>query len=278
MKSISTALTDHIQQDVTTLANCWCISRKDGTTLRFTDHDVDLVVGGETFAAQTGFSASAISGNTDMSVGNLDVEAVVDDESITEVDILSGLYDGAAVEIFKVNWASPDAGTIPLKSGTIAEIELKGKVFVAELRGKLDRLNTNFMEVYSPTCRITFCSPECKLDANIFSQSSNVTGVTDQRQFSTNLGEASGFFNGGMITWTDGSNAGRKMEIKTHSNGQISLALPMAYTIQAGDSFTAIRGCDKRFETCCNTFNNAINFRGEPEIPGMEKSMLPMRS
>lgn len=25
--------------------------------------------------------------------------------------------------------------------------------------------------------------------------------------------------------------------------------------------------CDKRFITCCNKFNNAVNFRGEPFIP-----------
>ncbi len=28
-----------------------------------------------------------------------------------------------------------------------------------------------------------------------------------------------------------------------------------------------ISGCDKNFITCCNKFNNAINFRGEPLIP-----------
>ncbi|XVN43247.1 MAG: phage BR0599 family protein [Candidatus Rickettsia vulgarisii] len=26
-------------------------------------------------------------------------------------------------------------------------------------------------------------------------------------------------------------------------------------------------GCDKKFITCCNKFNNAVNFRGEPLIP-----------
>ncbi|KHO03059.1 hypothetical protein JS55_04300 [Rickettsia felis str. LSU] len=28
-----------------------------------------------------------------------------------------------------------------------------------------------------------------------------------------------------------------------------------------------IAGCDKNFISCCNKFNNAINFRGEPLIP-----------
>jgi uncharacterized phage protein (TIGR02218 family) len=27
-------------------------------------------------------------------------------------------------------------------------------------------------------------------------------------------------------------------------------------------------GCDKRFETCVSRFGNAVNFRGEPHLPG----------
>ena len=29
-------------------------------------------------------------------------------------------------------------------------------------------------------------------------------------------------------------------------------------------------GCDKRFETCVNRFANALNFRGEPHLPGTD--------
>jgi len=27
-------------------------------------------------------------------------------------------------------------------------------------------------------------------------------------------------------------------------------------------------GCDKRFATCVSRFDNAVNFRGEPHLPG----------
>ena len=30
---------------------------------------------------------------------------------------------------------------------------------------------------------------------------------------------------------------------------------------------TLIPGCDKNYRTCCYSFNNAVNFRGEPVIP-----------
>ena len=42
----------------------------------------------------------------------------------------------------------------------------------------------------------------------------------------------------------------------------------MPEPIAAGDSFTVTAGCDKRFETCHDRFNNVVNFRGFPHIPG----------
>jgi len=35
--------------------------------------------------------------------------------------------------------------------------------------------------------------------------------------------------------------------------------------------FLAIPGCNKSLSMCSKRYNNAINFRGEPFIPGFEK-------
>ena len=35
-----------------------------------------------------------------------------------------------------------------------------------------------------------------------------------------------------------------------------------------GDTFIVTAGCDKRFATCRDRFDNAVNFRGFPHIPG----------
>ena len=45
--------------------------------------------------------------------------------------------------------------------------------------------------------------------------------------------------------------------------------MPNAVTV--GDTFHAVAGCDKSFPTCYNTFGNAVNFRGEPYVPGMDQ-------
>ena len=48
------------------------------------------------------------------------------------------------------------------------------------------------------------------------------------------------------------------------------MILDTPYKMEIGDQFEVIAGCDKQFNTCINKFNNAINFRGEPHLPGIE--------
>jgi uncharacterized phage protein (TIGR02218 family) len=44
----------------------------------------------------------------------------------------------------------------------------------------------------------------------------------------------------------------------------------MPEPIAVGDTFTVTAGCDKRFATCRDRFDNVLNFRGYPHIPGNE--------
>ena len=44
MKSASAAMNTHIQGTTTNLAACWRVARIDGTVLRFTEHDEDVVI------------------------------------------------------------------------------------------------------------------------------------------------------------------------------------------------------------------------------------------
>lgn len=63
------------------------------------------------------------------------------------------------------------------------------------------------------------------------------------------------------------------MEIKEFANTQFTLVLPMPNNVAVGDTFNAIAGCDKTIGTCVAKFNNAVNFRGEPYVPDMDKML-----
>lgn len=83
---------------------------------------------------------------------------------------------------------------------------------------------------------------------------------------------AGGYFAAGKITMDSGLNSGLSMEVKQSSVGLIVLQLQFPQAVQVGDTYTIIAGCTKRFKTDCVTkFNNGVNFRGHPTIPGLNK-------
>ena len=110
MKPASSALAAHLDEEVTTLATCWRLQRQDGWVRGFTDHDEALLIDGLTYVASTGFLPSAIKSGADLSVDNLDVDGFLDDDALKAEDLTAGRFDGAAIDIFLVNWADPHPG------------------------------------------------------------------------------------------------------------------------------------------------------------------------
>lgn len=78
------------------------------------------------------------------------------------------------------------------------------------------------------------------------------------------------YFAEGLCTWNTGNNAGLTQKIKSFDNGAIQLSLPMIQPIQFGDAYTITAGCQKRLSDCSGKFANAINFQGEPHLPGID--------
>ncbi|MBU9608254.1 DUF2163 domain-containing protein [Burkholderia multivorans] len=86
---------------------------------------------------------------------------------------------------------------------------------------------------------------------------------------------AVGYFAFGIVQWTGGQNAGFSNDVRSSSIGTVSLGLPTYYPIQPGDTYTIVAGCDRQRSTCVNRFNNLLNFRGEPDIPGPDVILSP---
>jgi uncharacterized phage protein (TIGR02218 family) len=166
-----------------------------------------------------------------------------------------------------------------MRRGWFGEVTLNenGK-FRTELRGMTQALQQQLGEIYSPECRADLGDHRCKIDVGLWTRSGAVTGVTDPAVFVASIdgaATADGWFDGGLLTWVTGANAGRAIEVKSWaaSTGRVELFLAMGYAIVIGDAFTVYPGCDKRLETCIGRFNNVINFRGEPYVPGIDAMM-----
>jgi hypothetical protein len=165
MKTLSSGMTSHLSQEVTTLCTCWKIVRTDGEVFGFTDLDMDLDFEGLTYESETGYNRTAIRSDASLSVDNLDVTGFLESDRISENDLRNGVFDFASVYIFAVNWADLTQGKVRLRRGWFGEVILnQNGMFETEIRGLHQALSFGFMESYQPECRADFCDPRCKLN------------------------------------------------------------------------------------------------------------------
>lgn len=275
MKQLTPALLAHLQGEVTAIRTCWKVTLENGRVHGFTDHCSDLDMDGVRYLAASGHAPSAIVSNSTLAVDNLDVAGVLDSDVITEADLQAGLWDHARVDIFQVNVTDLSQGVIRQHAGRLGEVRSSGHRFTAELRGLAQQLQQTLGELYSPTCRATLGDARCKVDLAPLRVTGTVATVVDARSFIDSARiEPEGSFDAGQLNWLSGDNTGLAMEVKTYASGRFVLQLAMPYAIAAGDSYSVTPGCRRRFEEDCKAkFNNVINFRGEPHLPGTDRML-----
>ncbi len=275
MKELPAALSAHLATGATTLCWCWRVTRRDGVTQGFTDHDKDVSFDGTVFEAASGFTAGEIKDQVGLSVDNLDVTGALSTDSLAEADLAAGLYDDAKVEIFRVNWEEA-AQRVLMRSGSLGEVKRAGTAFAAEVRGLAHYLQQPKGRVFQYTCDADLGDARCGIDLNdpAYNGTGTIASVTDERRFTaSNLDSfASEWFTQGLLTFTSGAALGQKIEVKRHTNtgGVVTFELwqPALGPLLTGQTFTVTAGCDKTLETCKAKFANVVSFRGFPHMPG----------
>ena len=262
--------------ETTTTAWCWKLSLKDGTVFGFTSHDQDIRIGDDIYWAACGFMPTSVDTSNNMAVDNLDVEGFLDSNVISADDIDSGRYDGATVEITVCNWEDPNQSPLIVRRGTLGQVERTDIGYTAEIRGLLDAFQQKTNVIYQKTCRATLGDSQCKFPvASQATTTGTVTQINTDGSFNTTLSTQDwmdGFFTYGVLSFTSGENKGSKHEVKNYvaANRVITLFMPTFNDISVGDAFSLSVGCDGNFSTCKTKFNNVVNFRGEPQVPGTD--------
>jgi len=273
VKTLPSGLQAHLDSGATTLCWCWKIVRRDGASLGFTDHDVPVPFGGLTYEAIAGFTASEVQSTLGLAVDNLTVMGALSSEALNENDLAAGLYDNAAIEIWRVNWSSP-AQRVLMRKGSLGEVRRGKTGFTAEVRGLAHLLGQPVGRAYGHGCDADLGDGRCKLVLADYTAAGTIASVLDARRFAVSgLGAfAGGWFTDGKLAFTGGANQGRAMEVKRHAvsgaNVTVELWQAMSEPVAAGDAFAISAGCDKQFATCKARFANQANFRGFPYMPG----------
>jgi uncharacterized phage protein (TIGR02218 family) len=275
MRIIPSALQAKLNAGATTLCRCYILTRRDGVIQGFTDHDRDVTLNDVVCRADTGFSGSEAVARLGLSVDGSEVSGALSDDSLNEDALAAGRYDAAQVDMYIVDWSEPSLHVL-MSRGHIGEVRREGIAFVAELRGLSDALNAETGRLYTPTCAADLGDARCGIDLDdpLYGGEGTVTALNGVSAFTgSGLSDfADGWFTGGRLTFTSGANEGDAMEVKRHRvvGGAVIIELwqAMAMAVAPDDTFVVTAGCDKRFATCRDRFDNVLNFRGFPHIPG----------
>jgi uncharacterized phage protein (TIGR02218 family) len=270
-------LIETLKTGAATTCHAWLIVRKDGRTFGFTDHDNDLEFEGAIFKANSGLIAGALQLSSGMSVDNTEVSGALTDDGLTELDLSAGRFDGAMVTTWLVNWANVAQRVIRFR-GSFGEIQRSDEAFKVELRSLSEALNQQKGRVYQPNCAAVLGDHECRFDLRQpgFSLEAQILSIGDGAEYRLDAQPdyPQQWFERGRITVLNGRAEGLlgvvKFDREVDGGRQITLWVNFDLAPQAGDIIKLEAGCDKLASTCRSKFDNFLNFRGFPHIPGTD--------
>jgi uncharacterized phage protein (TIGR02218 family) len=262
-----TVAAEILSQELACLAFCWRLERRDGATIGLTSHDRDLTVEGLIYRAAPGIAPSAIRSGTGLDAESMDVRGALASDAIAVADLDAGRWDGAALWLHLTEWSDPGALWLELARGSIGAVERVGEEFTAELSGPAAVLARPVSPETSPDCRAILGDRACRVDLARHRRVVVVTGVEDG-VVSIDAVLPEGAFAFGTLRWLSGTNSGIVQAVVASDAGSVTLADPPPFAVAAGTRILLTEGCDKRMATCSARFGNAVNFQGEPYLPG----------
>jgi uncharacterized phage protein (TIGR02218 family) len=186
----------------------------------------------------------------------------------------NGLFDGASMLLSRAYMTSPGStaalGAIALFGGVVAGIAITGSKVTLTCKGK-----NNLLDQYAPRnvygigCSHNFCDANCTLNAASYTSGYTVgSGAT--AVFVPWPGTAPAnyaLYANGEIAFTSGPCSGQSRTIMNGNTSGLNLAYPLYEIPNAGDSFTALQGCDKTLNTCKNIYSNLQHRRAFDFVP-----------
>lgn len=275
------------QSPVHRFAQLWRIERADGTNFLFTDHDApitfnyqkslnwrqnpgtDIAGADEAYLPTDSVSTTALQKQSGMQDHNVDVQAVITSDLITEDDLRAGKYRNARVVAMVIDWRYPYAGYFTHNVFWILQATYTRETWHAQVSATPIRFRKEIGHIISHECRWDLGDSNCQKDLTSFTWTGTVTVVTDQRTFvATGQSATDHMFEEGILTWNTGNNAGVQSDVFDNVGATVQLQLNAYRPILVGDTFTIVAGCDKLKGTCVGKFNNFPRFGGFPFVPG----------
>jgi uncharacterized phage protein (TIGR02218 family) len=275
-RTLGAPLVSHLASRSHTRCNMLLLDLRDGTSIGITDRDknldFDIGDGVVTYDANTGILSSDIALSASLDADNYEVRGPIG-EVVTLEAILGGRFNRARARLFQVNWKSLGSGAIKIMAGDVAEVRPEGGQFVLEIRSDFDRFNQTVGRLLTPYCEADHATCCVQIAPET---ATTITSAVDAMTFDiADTLDPADHVNG-RLWFTTGDLAGTlPVEIFSIVGNTVTLFAPLADTPGVGDALTVKEGCDRTRTMCATRFNNVIEFRGFPEIPGTDQIMRP---
>jgi len=243
--------------------------KHDGSVLaRYTDADVDLTVGGNTFSStgplhQRDMARTAVG----IEVAEMKVTVSADDTHLLDgVPWLKALRQGALddgrllVERFlSDSWSNLAVGSVVWFGGRVADMELGRSSASIAIKSDSELLDIMMpRNTYQPECRWTLYDEGCTLSRSAFLANSAAASGSTRQTINCSLAQVAGYFDLGTLQFTSGPNSGVWRMVRSYVPGQIVLSRPLVNVPTVGDAFNVSPGCNKLKSTCGVTVSKAF--------------------
>lgn len=269
MRSVDTALQTMLDSDVYTLATFFKITKQDGTSVTFTDHDTDLVINSVTYSTAGAIEITPIVYSKSNDVDSVEINGLLESGSLTEIEALGKEYDRATIQIFKADFKNLPASltstsVIWLKTGFVGNVLIKQNTWIIEVRGFKQALKQSVGENTSKTCRADLGDSRCTKNLTSFTYTGLITAISG-KTVTTDIGSFNDtIMQGGKLTV---SSKGFTADVASSSGSSVVLYDTVYHDDLVGESVSIITGCNKTIDTCRNIYSNIAFFQGEPFLP-----------
>lgn len=226
----ATSFKDYLAESSLTLTTCWKLVSATNVKVGATSHTRDITLSGHagvTFKSSQGVVPTAADTELGLGSAGLEVDSVFSVDVLTEETVAAGDWDGAYFEVFLINYETPAMGELVMFAGTIGEVKTYGERFRAEGRPLSSKATQQIGSIYTEKCTVRrLGDARCKLniaegqnaaDGGVITTTGTVTTGGSNTQFTASaLGQVTGYFTHGTVTFTSGTLNGRSSEIINH--------------------------------------------------------------
>lgn len=252
--------------ELSSIALCWRLERADGAGIAVTSHDTALTYDEIAHAPTPGIVPASVTRRLGLEPHSSEISGALAANALSDADLALGRWDGARARLTAVDWQDTALVGIDLLAGELGQVTISGDDFSAELRGAAAKLEASVCPATSAECRAQFGDKQCRVDLAGSTDAAIVVSTADGELTLDQAVDDKYLL--GRLRYMSGANCGIATTIIGVAGNAVTVRdLPRA-PVEAGCRVELREGCDKRFQTCVERFGNAINFRGEPHLPG----------